>query len=411
MAKVVAEVALVSRQSCPTYTLSMSSLTFLFLIYLSDVGAIAGGTVGGVVGAALLALLAFFLWKRSRKPKPTALDEKMFDPTRTTLHSRNPSLPIDLVDEAPGGPEVSPYTAGMGGSKAAGYGGGAAAAGALGAGAAAGAGAGAGAGAAASRAQSHPSDPSYAGYGSRASMDSSAYDPYFQNMAGAGAGGQGVPNRVSGPADGYPMPQGYGGSPHPDEFGSQSPNRMSGGWGVAAALGSAGGAGYPRDPSRPDYPTNSSYHGYNNSYPYQQRSGPSAAAPPLPVGAGYYQDDEETLDNSTTYNPDRMSASALAKLREARGEDPNGAPLTSHPGADHHRRRSSHGLSSRQSAEGYGEDVMRNPNRNSIPLSLTSDNENVAGYRGNLVVHNDGGAVEHPDDDPEETLPAELPPT
>jgi hypothetical protein len=43
----------------------------------TNVGAIVGGVVGGVGGLALLALAGFFLFKRKKKARAAALDEKM----------------------------------------------------------------------------------------------------------------------------------------------------------------------------------------------------------------------------------------------------------------------------------------------------------------------------------------------
>lgn len=266
-------------------------------------------------------------------------------------------MPIDLIGGGPGGNTISPYTSGTGvwGGSAAGLGA-----------------TGAAAGMGAYGHSREPSDPRYTGYPSRGSFDSTVYsggtDPYLNNnMAGFGTGmaaasaGAGSNGRLPpGAAGGYGSSSGHGHGDYgyyatqPQSPGQgQGGNRRSGGWGVAAAMHDQdGGQGYA---SR-DYARESS--------PYPEQGAQAS-------------------------NSNRMSASAMAKLREARGEAPRhhgeddvgdyygGAPGTS---SNEHRRRSSNGPS-RTSEGDHTMTTTVGPNRSS------------------LVVHDDGGPV------PEDEIP------
>ena len=389
----------------------------------ADIGAIVGGVVGGVVGAAVLGALAFFYWRKKRQPKASALDEKMvslpvfalitivstgplmvrlyssqFDPSRTARHSGGPNMPVDLIGDGPtGGNHISPYTAGTG-SKAAS--------------AAAWGGVGGTAGMAGMAGAYHhsrePSDPRYA-YPSRASFDSTVYsgttDPYMNNMAGFGTGMAAAagPNGRSrgGPPAAGGFSDGYGGSSSGHDHGyyastPQSPgntNRRSGGWGVAAAMsndmpGDHGGY-HSRDYAPAGYPR-----GEDDS-PFHE--------PPMPVVG--------SAGNSNSNN--RMSASAMAKLREARGQAPYPDGDAAGPVGSHGRRPSSQGPNSYRGAESEVDDYYGNHQRSSSNgLSRTSEGDHGAqgGNGASLVVHDDGGPI-HEDEEDRAALPAELPPT
>lgn len=76
----------------------------------SNTGAIAGGVVGGVIGLALIALIAFLLYRRKKKND----FDGNFDPSRNV--ERPATLPIvdlDLSDDAQARPyEYTPSTSG-----------------------------------------------------------------------------------------------------------------------------------------------------------------------------------------------------------------------------------------------------------------------------------------------------------
>ncbi|KZO97103.1 hypothetical protein CALVIDRAFT_93340 [Calocera viscosa TUFC12733] len=63
----------------------------------SNTGAIVGGVVGGVAGLALIALLLFFLMRRSRARDEPLDPDTMFDPDRTVVHKpvKAPGLALD----------------------------------------------------------------------------------------------------------------------------------------------------------------------------------------------------------------------------------------------------------------------------------------------------------------------------
>jgi hypothetical protein len=390
-------------------------------VVLVDIGAIVGGVVGGVLGAAILGALAFFYWRKKRQPKASALDEKMvslvassmaiqetdmcypcscmgqFDPSHTTRHSGGPNMPVDLIGDgygATGGSQISPYTSGMGSKAgAAGWAGGAAATAGLAA-------TGAGAGAYQHNRQHsrEPSDPRYA-YPSRGSFDSTVYsgttDPYMNNMAGMGAGmaagANGARTRAAGYPDGYGSNSGHDNGYYATTPQSPENNRRSGGWGVAAAMGNdmGGAGGY----SSRDYAT--------GGYP---RDDDDYSMPSPPVSA---------VGNGSNRN--RMSASAMAKLREARGEAPypdrEGNDFAAGPVGSHGRRPSSQGLSSYDGPDDQVDDYCggggNHIRRSSNGLSRTSEGDHTG--RGSLVVHDDGGPI--PEDEERGTLPGELPPT
>jgi len=298
-----------------------------------------------------------------------SLSVTQFDPSRTARHSGGPNMPVDLVGDSFAGEGVSPYTGGMSSkAAAAGYGGAAAFAGA-------------GAGMGAYHHSRQPSEPRYP-YPSRGSMDSTVYsgttDPYLNNMAGMGAGAMGANGARAQP--GYFA--GYGSSSGHETM-PQSPNRMSGGWAVAAAMGN-------NDQDR-GY-TSRDYAGY----PYPQGG--------MPAERDHYPDHPAPQQESAGHmDESRMSAGALAKLREARGQPDHGSAGPS----GHGRRPSSQGIASSQSYEGGDEYYGRNSGgdpRQSRTSEVAGDDR-----RESLVQHDDAGPFREEEEG--HSLPAELPPT
>jgi hypothetical protein len=286
-----------------------------------------------------------------------------------------------LLDGGPVGSQISPFTgASRGPSGGAGL---AATSGPLAA----------GAGAAGAAAYGHNRDNSDYGRTTGGSFDSSAYgggsEGYFMNnMAGAGAGGAGGgPGTSSSHTPGVPAGYFTGPSGNQDyDYAPQASNRLSGGYGVAAGFGGAAAAGGYMSRDYAGHPTDRN---------------------------GYYQSGSESFSDE---QQPRMSASAMAKLREARGENPNAfaAPAAgSTPGPNGFARSvSSYGFASSQGHEGYpAEEDYGHRRRSSAGLSRTSENDSIGGYRGGLMVHNDGGPVPQLEEEEETELPAELPPT
>lgn len=382
--------------------------------------------VGGLGGIALIGVLAFCFLRKRKRDNRDALDEKMFDPGRN-FHSSNSPAPIDLLSDHPRTNQISPYTAGLSSTNGyEGYNSGAA-------------GVGAGAAAAAYGRNAYAPEERYE-RPTGGSADSSAWthgsDAYLMNNGG--------------------QSQGYSSSSHAHGSGAGAgqdylPNvgdhRLSGGWGVAAAgMGSPTQAGFGGGNGNASGYTARDYANYSQNgpgggpdglgSPYAAMMGAGAGA----AGAAYtgsqgrssYDDHEQD-----SYRP-RMSAGAMAKLREARGEDQQSRGSWSNRGGSSngfvggHARRSSsnnNGLAYGGHSDGnYGVGPELDRRRSSAGLSGSGESSGhgqVQGYGygddgyghrrrssggGGLVVHNDGGPVESEGEEDEDKLPKEIPP-
>lgn len=255
----------------------------------TNVGAIVGGVVGGVGGLALLALAGFFLFKRKKKARAAALDEKMYDPG----YGRNNSnyLLGDLVNGTGVSPieqsHISPFPRGPD----PGYAGAAAAAG-LGAGAA---------GAYALHDRGYGSSAGGDGYDNMTTTGAaSSYDDHASYTHGM----QPMNPYATYPANAaYPSP-----ALNRTDYAADLPNesmrnpRWSGGWGVAAMAG-AGNDGQHAPYSPREYAATQPYgmgspvHAQSPSDPYY--NAPASSSP----RAGAFAKRQEAEAERAPYAP------------------------------------------------------------------------------------------------------------
>ncbi|KAJ9105331.1 hypothetical protein QFC21_001699 [Naganishia friedmannii] len=335
-------------------------------------GAIVGGVVGGVGGLALLALAGFFLFKKKKKARAAALDEKMYDPG----YGRNNSnyLLGDLVNGTGVSPieqsHISPFPRGPD----PGYAGAATAAG-LGAGAA---------GAYAAHDRGYGSSAGGDGYDNMTTTGgASSYDDHASYTHGM---------QPMNPYATYPSNAAY---PSPalnrTDYAADLPNvrnpRWSGGWGVAAMSG-VGNEGQQRPYSPHEYAATQPYgmgspaHAQSPSDLYHPASASSASA-------GAAANRQEAEAGRAAYAPYTNAGPSVAPSSALGGRTSIGNSAEEYGqnlgGASGHAR----GTSDATDAMGRRESGM-----DADPLDV---------YPGpSVIVHTDGGEVPRTE---------ELPPT
>lgn len=318
----------------------------------NNVGPIVGGVIGGLAGLALLGVLAWFLWKRNKKQKEQAFDEKMFDPA----HRYSRADPLDLV----GGGANEPFTHG----------------------------AGAAGGAIEPFPYTNPSSPQNMSQG----LSHDGYAPGPGSSSAHGAGGDYGYSQMSMPdarnyAQGGGLGWGYGGDGY----------ATAAGVGAGAAAGAAGAAGIGAFNNRHQPPQHQQgYSGYDYRSETTSQSGDSQYPPSSGHGFGM---------GMTPLTP-----AAIAKQREAQGGSMGRMSHQSRPSWGQGQGAGPSG------SGGYGQPMHDAPGQGQGPSSPTSQGRPASGVYSDEhqpgMNHRESGVFVHRDmeDVPESTMPDELPP-